>query len=165
MIGEKTPEVEAFWEKVCRELGISTEHYHVRTFGDPKYAEYGNHVTQLAIDRVKRATAHLAMDFERNQVPRREQGDYWIILWEDFRPACVLEIVNVEVRPFRDVDDAFAAREGEGDGSLKYWRECHEDYFRQQLADWGEEWSEDLPVVLESFEVVAVNEGVSPANH
>ena len=159
MIGERTPEVEAFWQQVCEQHGIITAStYHTRTFGDPRYAEYGDHVTQLAIDQVKRATAHLAMDFELNQVPRRETGDYWVILWESFKPACVLEIVNVELRPFRDVDDAFAAREGEGDGSLAFWKQCHEDYFKLQLADWGKPWSEDLPVVLESFELVAVNE-------
>lgn len=162
MIGEKTAEVEAFWNQFRETHGIAAEDYHVRTFGDPKYAEYGNQVTQLAVDGVKRATAHLAMDFELNQVPRREVGDYWIILWEDFKPACALEIVNVEVRSFRDVDEAFAAREGEGDGSLKFWRDCHEDYFKQQLADWGREWSEDLPVVLESFEVVAVSDYTAP---
>ena len=157
MIGEKTPEVEAFWSQVCKEHGITSNHYHVRTFGDPKYAEYGDHVTELAIKRVKRATAHLAMDFELNNVPRRETGDYWVILWESFKPACVLEIVNVEVRPFKEVDQTFASREGEGDGSLAYWKNCHEEYFKLQLADWGREWSEDLPVVLESFELVAAN--------
>lgn len=158
MIGEKTPEVEAFWARVCEQHGISADSYHTRTFGDPKYAEYGDHVTQLAIDRVKRATAHLAMDFELNNVPRRIAGDYWVILWENFTPACLLEIVNVEVRPFKNVDLTFAAREGEGDGSLEYWRQCHEEYFKLQLSDWGKPWSDDLPVVLESFELVAVNE-------
>lgn len=157
MIGERTPEVEAFWQSVCAEHGIKARDYHALTFGDPRYAEYGDHVTQLAIDQVKRATAHLAMDFELNQVARRQIGDYWVILWESFKPACVLEIVNVEERPFRDVDAAFAAREGEGDGSLAFWKQCHEDYFKLQLADWDKLWSEDLTVVLESFELVAVN--------
>ncbi len=67
-------------------------------------------------------------------------------------------MVNIEVRPFKDVDAAFAAREGEGDGSLEFWKNCHEDYFKLLLADWDREWSDDLPVVLESFELVAVNQ-------
>ena len=158
MIGEKTPEVEAFWTRVCRQQGISADSYHALTFGDPKYAEYGDQITELAINRVKRATTHLAMDFELNEVSRRKIGDYWVILWENMTPACLLEIVNIEVRPFKDVDAAFAAREGEGDGSLEFWKNCHEDYFKLQLADWEREWSDDLPVVLESFELVAVNQ-------
>ena len=96
MIGEKTPEVEAFWTSVCRQQGISADSYHALTFGDPKYAEYGDQITELAINRVKRATTHLAMDFELNGVSRREIGDYWVILWENMTPACLLEIVNIE---------------------------------------------------------------------
>lgn len=154
MIGEKTAEVEAFWAEARERLNITAADYHCSTFGDPEFADYGDHVTQLAIDEVKRATAHLAMDFEINGVKRREVGDYWVILWENMTPACLLKMVNIEVRPFKDVDAAFAAREGEGDGSLEYWKNCHEDYFKQQLAKWGREWSEDLPVVLESFDLV-----------
>lgn len=154
MIGEKTAEVQTFWADACKKHGITATDFHCSTFGDPRFADYGDHVTELAMSETKRATAHLAMDFEINNVKRRETGDYWVILWETMKPACVLKMVNVEVRPFRDVDQAFASREGEGDGSLKYWKECHEDYFKLQLSVWGKEWSEDLPVVLESFDLV-----------
>lgn len=154
MIGEKTAEVEAFWSAMCEQHGITAGDYHCSTFGDPVFADYGDHVTQLAIDEVKRATAHLAMDFEINAVKRREVGDYWVILWENMTPACLLKMVNIEERPFDKVDDAFAAREGEGDGSLAYWRECHNDYFQRQCKAWGKQWSESLPVVLESFDLV-----------
>jgi uncharacterized protein YhfF len=154
MIGEKTPEVQAFWAEFCKANDVTATDYHCSTFGDPEFADYGDEITRLAMDEVKRATAHLAMDFEINNVKRREVGDYWVILWEDMTPACVLKMVNIEVRPFKDVDAAFAAREGEGDGSLEYWKNCHEDYFKQQLAKWGREWRDDLPVVLESFDLV-----------
>ena len=154
MIGEKTPAVEAFWKEMCDKHGITATDYHCSTFGDPRFADYGNHVTQLAIDETKRATAHLAMDFEINNVKRRIDGDYWVILWEDMSPACLLEMEKVEERPFKEVDAAFAAREGEGDGSLEYWSRIHEDYFKLQLGVWEREWSDDLVVVLESFNLV-----------
>ncbi len=154
MIGEKTPAVEAFWADACKQHSITANDYHCSTFGDPRFADYGDHVTQLAIDETKRATAHLAMDFEINGVERRQAGDYWVILWENMAPACLLKMVKVEVRPFNQVDAAFAAREGEGDGSLAYWSRIHEDYFKLQLGVWGREWRNDLPVVLESFDLV-----------
>ena len=66
MIGEKTPAVEAFWADACKQHSITANDYHCSTFGDPRFADYGDHVTQLAIDETKRATAHLAMDFEIN---------------------------------------------------------------------------------------------------
>lgn len=154
MIGEKTPEVEAFWANTCKKHGITVQDYHCSTFGDPRFADYGDHVTELAMDETKRATAHLAIDFEVNNVERRNEGDYWVILWEDMKPACVLKMIKVEERPFKNVDAAFAAREGEGDGSLEYWSRIHEDYFKLQLGVWKREWSDELTVVLESFDLV-----------
>jgi uncharacterized protein YhfF len=158
MIGEKTAETEAFWKKACEIHGLTGSDYHCLTFGNPKYQDYSDHITELAIKRVKRATAHMVMDFEINNVTRRKQGDYWMILWEDLSPAVIVELIKVEERDFKDVDAEFAAREGEGDGSLEFWKQCHEEYFKLQLSDWGREWSEDIRVVLESFEVVMKHE-------
>ena len=157
MIGEKTPETDAFWKLVCEEKSITSSDYHCLTFGDPKYQDYSDHITELAIKSIKRATAHLAIDFELNNVTRRQKGDYWMILWEDLSPAVVVELVNVEECKFEDVSAEFAAREGEGDGSLEFWKKTHEDYFKLQLTDWGHEWSDQLRVVLESFDVVMAN--------
>ena len=157
MIGQKTPETDHFWNLVCSEKTISVSDYHCLTFGNPKYQDYSDHITELAINGVKRATAHLTLDFELNNVARRLQGDYWMILWEDLSPAVVVELVKVEERVFRDVPAEFAAREGEGDGSLAFWKDTHEEYFKLQLKDWGKEWSDELTVVLESFDVVMAN--------
>jgi uncharacterized protein YhfF len=40
-----------------------------------------------------------------------------------------LETGEVTRRRFRDVDEAFAYEEGEGDRSLQYWRRAHTNYF------------------------------------
>ena len=157
MIGEKNPETDAFWKLVCEEKNIAASDYHCLTFGNPKYQDYSDHITELAIKGVKRATAHLTFDFELNNVTRRCKGDYWMILWEDLSPAVVVELVKVEECAFKDVPAEFASREGEGDGSLAFWKDTHEEYFKLQLTDWSKEWSDDLTVVLESFDVVMEN--------
>jgi uncharacterized protein YhfF len=166
MIGEKTEKTEEFWRRACSTKDgefqskfpvIDDADYHCLTFGSPKYQDYSDHITELAIKGIKRATTHLKIDFEINDVPRRCTGDYWMILWENLTPAVIVKLVNVEECAFRDVSAAFAAREGEGDGSLEFWKNCHEEYFKLQLADWNRDWSEDLVVVLESFEVVMAN--------
>ena len=59
-----------------------------------------------------------------------------MILWEDLSPAVVVELVNVEECAFKDVPAEFASREGEGDGSLAFWKDTHEEYFKLQLTDW-----------------------------
>jgi len=45
-----------------------------------------------------------------------------MILWKNLDPAVIAKLVNVEECAFRDVSAAFAAREGEGDGSLEFWK-------------------------------------------
>ncbi len=44
--------------------------------------------------------------------------------------------------------------EGEGDKSLAYWRKVHEDFFRDEYAACGLEFSQDIPVVCEEFELL-----------
>ena len=42
MIGEKTAATEAFWQKMREQHGIAADDYHCRTFGDPRFDDYGN---------------------------------------------------------------------------------------------------------------------------
>lgn len=45
-----------------------------------------------------------------------------MILLKNLAFAVIVKLVNVEECEFRDVNAAFAAREGEGDGSLEFWK-------------------------------------------
>ena len=95
--------------------------------------------------RKKRATAHLAIDFEINRIRRRAAGDYWVVLDTSSKPHCLVRVTDVDVRHFDEVEPSLAAREGEGDSSLDYWAKVHREYFQQQCAAWGVAWSETLP--------------------
>ncbi len=67
-------------------------------------------------------------------------------------------IVTTRVRevPFGEVEAEHARREGEGDLSLDHWREVHREFFTETAALTGAdpEVTDDLPVILEDFEVV-----------
>ena len=56
--------------------------------------------------------------------------------------------------PFRDVSEDHAYKEGEGDRSLAYWRQVHEELFTKWLAEIGLSFSPESKVVLEEFQVV-----------
>lgn len=66
----------------------------------------------------------------------------------------MIRTLSVEVRRFGDVDEDFARAEGEGDGSLAWWREAHEAYFTRVLAGSGYVVNDDLEIACEQFEVV-----------
>jgi uncharacterized protein YhfF len=132
MIGEKTPEVEAFWQKMREEHNILAADYRVSTFADPRLSQNVDKITDLALSGQKRATAHLEMDFVRNEVPRRAAGDYRVILNAAQKPVALVRVTRVEVLPFDRVSEDTAIAEGEGDLSLDYWRTVHRRYFVKQ---------------------------------
>ena len=46
------------------------------------------------------------------------------------------------------------SEEGEGDKSLAYWRQVHEDFFKDWLGEAGLDFTPDSKVVLEEFRKV-----------
>ncbi|HWX27786.1 MAG TPA: ASCH domain-containing protein [Steroidobacteraceae bacterium] len=60
-----------------------------------------------------------------------------------------LKTVELTKRRFDEVDEAFAYDEGEGDRSLRYWREAHTRYFSQLGR-----YSPDMMLWCERFELV-----------
>ena len=155
MIGTKSPEVEKFWQECRAAHGIQTSDYHCCTFADPRYATYHDELIDLVAAGKKRATAHMQLDFEKNKVARRKVGDYWVVVTTKNEPRYLVRVTDVTVTPFNKVELSFAAREGEGDETLKYWQDVHRDYFVLQCRDWGIPFREDTPTVCEGFELVA----------
>ena len=67
---------------------------------------------------------------------------------------CVIQTTKVTVVPFHKVSADHAFKEGEGDKSLQYWKDVHEEVFTKWLAEAGLEFTEEMPVVCEEFKVV-----------
>ena len=82
------------------------------------------------------------------------QGDLSVVTRWSGAPVCVIETRQIEVLPFEQVSAEFAAFEGEGDGSLAYWRRVHWAYFGRECIRLGREPSLAMPVVCERFGVL-----------
>lgn len=143
-----------FWRQACRavpELPADAG-YQVWHFGDsPPLAR---ELAGLVLRGRKRATAGLLWEAEGDPNAMPALGGYSVVTDGAGAPLMVLRTAHVEVRPYRDVDADFAATEGEGDGSLEYWRAAHWAYFSRRCAQLGRAPSEDMPVVLEKFDLV-----------
>ena len=55
---------------------------------------------------------------------------------------------------FKNVSARHAYLEGEGDRSLAYWRKVHQAFFTAELAEVKLDFTPDLEVVCEEFEVI-----------
>ncbi len=111
-------------------------------------------LAELARRGRKCATTGDLWSYELEQEPLPEVGDLNIVTGWAGNAVCVIRTTSVEVVPFDEVTKDFAAAEGEGDGSLGYWREIHEAVFSRRLPEIGRKFESDMPVVCERFEVV-----------
>lgn len=85
-----------------------------------------------------------------------EVGDIEIVVDHRNEPVFVTRITSVAVVPYSEVTAEYAAIEGEGDGSLEYWRKAHWDFFSRECQRIGRQPSESMPVVCGVFEVLNV---------
>ncbi|HSN21720.1 MAG TPA: ASCH domain-containing protein [Usitatibacter sp.] len=83
-------------------------------------------------------------------------GDLEIVVSYLDVPCLITRITAVEIVPFNQVSAAFAACEGEGDGSLSHWRCAHWEYFSRECRRIGRLPSDTMLVVCCSFEVLDV---------
>ena len=113
-------------------------------------------LAQLVVDGVKSATcsAHILYEIEKEPLPKVD--DYSIVLNGKDEPVCIIRTTEVSVIPMNEVPEQFAYAEGEGDRSYNYWRDVHITFFTNELRELNMEFSEDMLLVCERFELIDV---------
>jgi uncharacterized protein YhfF len=148
--------IETFWQSYLDTLPedspMRDEEYLAEALGDsPQLAD---ELGALIAAGTKTATCSALWEYEAEGSPLPEPGSKTIVLDGDGDPLCIVETIEVEVRPYNEVDARFAYEEGEGDRSLEYWREAHWRFFSRTLPSIGKEPKADMPLVCERFHVV-----------
>lgn len=123
-------------------------------FGFGGEGKLADELAALVLAGRKRATASLPIEYTSLNEPLPKAGDLSIILDGSGNPVAIVERTSVETIPFRGVGEDFAACEGEGDGSLAYWREAHSWYFTTVCARLGGTFDETTPVLCQRFRLV-----------
>ena len=111
-------------------------------------------LAELVAKGVKTATASAYDEYVHYEEELPKVGDLDMVLDGQGQAVAIIETTKVTVLPFRDVSADHAYKEGEGDRSLTYWRQVHEELFTKWLADIGLTFSPESKVVLEEFQVV-----------
>jgi uncharacterized protein YhfF len=144
----------AFWNTFSASIyGVDdSRFYEAFAFGDSE--ELANELADLVLRGIKRATASAAWSYETEGKPLPKHGDLSIVTDWAGKPLCVIETESIDVVPFNAVTADFAAIEGEGDGSLAFWRGAHRAFFTRECEAAGRPFSEDMLVVCERFRVV-----------
>lgn len=145
--------VRSFWEEFQAAAGYDASDRFYEAFHFDDNERDANELASLVLLGTKRATAGLLWSFEAANKPLPEAGGLSVVTNWKTEPACVIETTAVAIVAFEEVTEHFAATEGEGDKSLRYWREVHWSYFGRECKRIGKEPSRRMPVVCEEFSV------------
>jgi uncharacterized protein YhfF len=146
--------IETFWQEYQNSL--PPDHPHAGKsiplawgFGDsPQLAD---ELGALVFQGIKTATCSLLWEYDTGSEPVPQPGDLSIILDGQGNPLCLIETVEMQIKPFDQVDAPFAYEEGEGDRSLAYWRDAHWRYFWRTCPALGRTPTPAMPLVCERF--------------
>ena len=108
-------------------------------------------LADLVLKREKSATASAYDLYQIDGEPIPQAGTFDVILDGQGQAVCIIKVTKVTVVPFNQVSAEHAFKEGEGDKSLAYWRQVHEELFTEWMAEAGLAFSEETGVVLEEF--------------
>jgi len=148
--------IKKMWENYLNYIGEdindSKKEYTSWHFCDNK--KDADDLSDLVQKGIKQATTSLNYFYENEKEELPQKDEFSIITnWEGIA-TCIIKTKNVTILPFKDVTEEFAKAEGEGDKSLKYWREEHINFFERELNKYKLKFSEDMLVVCEEFEKV-----------
>ncbi|HEC8324758.1 TPA: ASCH domain-containing protein [Providencia rettgeri] len=120
-------------------------------FGDsPALAD---ELVQLVLSGIKTATcssiASFQHEYEQGEAPC--VGSYNIILNGTGQPMCVIRTIKMQFIRFNEMTSELASKEGEGDLSLKYWKEVHKSYFEREGS-----YSEEMELIFEEFDLIEI---------
>jgi uncharacterized protein YhfF len=146
--------IAAFWrEFAATQQADPTPRFYEAFFFDDNEAS-ANALAQLALSGRKRATASLVWSHEQAGTPLPRPGSLSVVTTFAGAPVCVIETLRVDIVPFEEVTAEFAAVEGEGDGSLEYWRKAHTASFGRVCRGVGRTLEPRMLVACERFAVV-----------
>lgn len=147
------PSVARYWQGYLAQLPADHPHRAATpdAFAFGASGALGDELAALVLAGTKRATTSLAVEFTALGEPLPAEGSLSIILNGALAPVAIIERTEVNTLPFGEVGDAYAAIEGEGDGSLAYWRDAHRRFFTGVCARLGGQFDDRTPVICQVF--------------
>jgi uncharacterized protein YhfF len=139
-----------FWQGKAQPQAVSAEQFGF------EHTPLVDELAQLIVCGKKTATCSAHVLYEYDNEPFPVVGAYTVILNSQDDPVAIIKVVDVQIMPMNKVPVEFAIAEGEGDLSYAYWWKGHKEFFTTELAERGMEFSEDMLLVCERFELVDV---------
>lgn len=91
--------------------------------------------------------------FTIDEEPLPVSGELYILVDNQNKPLCVLEMESVNIIPFNEVTWDMAQKEGEC-STFGEWKEKMQEYIEDEGHVLGFDYSEDIKLVFQTFKVI-----------
>ncbi|MCI6692400.1 MAG: ASCH domain-containing protein [Clostridium sp.] len=145
--------IDLFWNRFLEKSGYDKNTKYLEVFHFELTEDLANKLLKLVLEGKKKATSSSFEAYEKEGSNLPKIGDLSIVTDWDGNPRCIIETKNITIIPFKDITYDICSREGEDD-SLESWREGHIRFFSNEGKEIGYEFTEDMLVVFEDFEVI-----------
>jgi uncharacterized protein YhfF len=142
---------EEFWSEFLKKTNRPDTTACFESFHFTNDERLANELLKLVLSGKKRATSSSLLCYAEGEQPK--PGSLSIVTDWNGAPHCVIETKAVQVIRFCDMTFEICSREGE-DECLETWKAGHRRFFTLDAEELGYEFTEDMPVVFEDFEVV-----------
>ena len=144
---------EQFWLNFCQTSGTDSQTpYQVWYFGST--SEMARELAGLVISGKKTATASLVEFNETHPESAPIENGFSVVTNFEGSPLCIIQTTEIRRLFFKEVDAEFAFDEGEGDQTLRYWREIHRQYFTKEAKEFNLEFNENSLIACERFKLL-----------
>ena len=147
-------ELDAFWTDAVENVAALAEapRYQVRWIGlDHDSTEQ---VMELIQAGDKTGTFTLPWLIERTEQPEPQVGDPIILIDFNGKPRLLVRLTAIHTVTFGEVSEADIAIDGTPVRSMEVWKPLHTQYWNGLLEPFGLEVSDDMPVLIEPFELL-----------
>ena len=142
--------IERYWQQFLADSKRPADTRYLEAFHFDLNQRSADELLELVLTGKKKATSSSYYELADN-LP--EVGSLSIVTDWLGNPACVIETTRLQTLPFSEIDFALCSLEGE-DTCLETWRQNHEHYFTADGKRRGYEFSWDMPVIFEEFNVI-----------
>lgn len=143
--------VNELWDQYrLKEAKAPSEPPHVEHFCDNE--KDADACVDLILKGLKRATTSALASYRETDEPLPEPGKVLVVTNWAGEAKAIICTHTVTVCRMGDVPAAFAALEGEGDGTLIWWRTAHRAFWERTVA--GHVIDDNFPVVCEEFDLI-----------
>ena len=153
---KQSSKIESFWQDylstISEEDRKNASEYLLDDFADTP--EAATKVGKLVRDGIKTTTSSLLWGLEHGGEPLPKAGEISVVVDGNGSPLCVIEMIEVEIRPFNTVDEQFAFEYGEGERTLASWLSDTWDFHSHWCREIGREPSETMPIVFQRFRLL-----------